>query len=117
MKRGLSFFAGILVGATLFGGSVAYAAGVMAERSNHVIMVDGKQVQMEAYVINGNNYVKLRDIGEAVDFNVYWDKGVHIESQSKYTGLSPTNPIADSTATTIPQTDEKLILKEGDTVL
>lgn len=28
---------------------------------------------MEAYTINGNNYVKLRDIGEKVGFNVYWD--------------------------------------------
>lgn len=30
---------------------------------------------MTAYLIGGSNYVKLRDIGEAVGFNVYWDGG------------------------------------------
>ena len=50
----------------------AYAAGIVAERSHHRIVVDGKEAQMEAYVINGNNYVKLRDIGEQVGFNVCW---------------------------------------------
>ena len=48
MKRSLYFIAGILVGMTLFGGTAAYAAGLTAERSNHRIFVDGKEVQIEA---------------------------------------------------------------------
>ena len=36
------------------------------------IYVDGEKVDWEAYTINGANYVKLRDIGQAVGFNVYW---------------------------------------------
>ena len=47
---------------------------------------------MEAYTINGNNYVKLRDIGKAVRFEVYWDgdeKCVQIESDKPYTGEAP----------------------------
>ena len=72
MKRG-SFAAGFLTCLLLAGiSTTAYAAGVMAERSTHRIFVDGQEVQMEAYVVNGNNYVKLRDIGEQVGFNVYW---------------------------------------------
>ena len=57
-----SFVTGLLVGVALFSGTTAYAAGIMAERSTHRIYVDGREVQMETYVINGNNYVKLRDI-------------------------------------------------------
>ena len=72
MKRVGTFITGLLVGATLFGGTAAYAAGIMAEQSLNRILVDGQEVQLDAYAINGNNYLKLRDIGEAVGFNVYW---------------------------------------------
>lgn len=72
MKRIGSFFAGLLLGTMLFGGTTAYAAGVIADLSNHQFFVDGKEVKMTAYVINGSNYVMLRDIGEAVGINVYW---------------------------------------------
>ena len=92
MKRG-SFAAGFLTCLLLAGvTTTAYAAGIMAERSTHRVVVDGKEVQMEAYVINGNNYVKLRDIGEQVDFNVCWDsdaKCVQVESGKPYTGEAP----------------------------
>ena len=92
VKRG-SFAAGFLTCLLLAGvTTTAYAAGVMAERSTHRVLVDGQEVQMEAYVINGNNYVKLRDIGEQVGFNVYWDsaKGcVQVESGKPYTGIAP----------------------------
>ena len=92
MKRG-SFAAGFLTCLLLAGvTTTAYAAGIMAERSTHRVVVDGKEVQMEAYVINGNNYVKLRDIGEQVGFNVCWDsdaKCVQVESGKPYTGEAP----------------------------
>lgn len=90
MKKGLSFLTGIIIGATLFSGTTAVAAsGVLASLSIHPIYVDGQQVSMTAYNINGNNYVKLRDIGEAVGFNVYWDDGVQIDSDAAYTGEAP----------------------------
>ena len=92
MKRIGSFIAGLLVGTMLFGGSVAYAAGVVAELSSHRFFVDGQEVKMTAYAINGNNYVKLRDIGKTVDFEVYWDgdaKCVQVESSKPYTGIAP----------------------------
>ena len=92
MKRG-SFAAGFLTCLLLAGvTTTAYAAGIVAERSTHRVVVDGKEVQMEAYVINGNNYVKLRDIGEQVGFNVCWDsdaKCVQVESKKPYTGEAP----------------------------
>ena len=65
-----SFVAGAVLGAFIFGGSAAWAAGILAERSMNRIFVNGKEVQMEAYQINGANYVKLRDVGNAVGFEV-----------------------------------------------
>ena len=89
-QRIMVFTVGVVTGALLCGGSVAYAAGLMAEPSNQKIYVDGTHVQMEAYSINGNNYVKLRDIGEAVGFNVYWDgQSVQVDSDAPYTGAGP----------------------------
>ena len=91
-KQILTMFTGLFIGAIITGGASAYAAGILAERSNHRIFVDGQEVQMEAYVINGSNYVRLRDIGKAVDFEVYWDgdaKCVQVESGKPYTGIAP----------------------------
>ena len=91
-----SFVTGLLVGVALFSGTTAYAAGIMAERSTHRIYVDGREVQMEAYRIKGNNYVKLRDMGEAVGFEVYWDSAngcVQVESGKPYTGEAPVKSI------------------------
>lgn len=97
MKRNtVSFMAGVVTGAVLFGGSVAYAAGITAEPSWQNIYVDGKQVNMTTYNIGGNNFVKLRDIGQAVGFNVYWDVGVQIDSTAPYTGVAPSTPAVPS---------------------
>lgn len=83
------FAAGIITGAVLFGGASAVAAGITAEPSWSPIYVDGKQVQMTAYNIAGNNYVRLRDIGKAVGFNVYFRDGVQVDSKAPYTGEAP----------------------------
>ena len=91
-KRFISFLSGMVVGAVMFGGSVAYASGILANLSNSQVFVDGRGVQLTAYNINGNNYVMLRDIGKAGDFNVYWsaeDGSVRIESDKPYTGIAP----------------------------
>lgn len=82
-----------MLGAVLFGGGVAYAAGVLAERSTNTVYVDGQRVELEAYSINDTNYVKLRDVGQAVGFNVYWDgSSVQIQSGAPYTGEAPAQP-------------------------
>lgn len=90
MKCG-GFMAGLLCGALLFGSGTAMAvsAGVTATPSRQPIYVDGALTPMTAYAIGGNNYVKLRDVGQALDFNVYWDDGVRVDSASGYTGAAP----------------------------
>ncbi|MCI9265067.1 MAG: hypothetical protein HFF06_10945 [Oscillospiraceae bacterium] len=83
--------AGILVGTVLAPTAAHAVSEVMAAtRSYQPIYIDGQQVQMEAYAVNGNNYVKLRDVGQIVGFEVYWDgKAVQIVSDKPYTGLPP----------------------------
>ena len=83
---------GMVIGAALTGGSIAVAAGITAEPTWQPIFVDGQQVEMQAYNIAGHNYVKLRDIGKAVGFEVYWDSVngcVQVESGTPYTGEAP----------------------------
>ena len=108
MKRG-SFAAGFLTCLLLAGvTTTAYAAGIMAERSHHRIVVDGKEAQMEAYVINGNNYVKLRDMGKAVGFEVYWDSAnscVQVEGGKPYTGEAPVKSTTTKSVEQPAQTD------------
>ena len=92
MKKSLYLIAGILIGITLFGGSSVLAAGITAERSTNHIYVNGQEVHLTAYNINGNNYVMLRDVGKTVGFEVYWDgdaKCVQVESGKPYTGIAP----------------------------
>ena len=83
------FALGILCGAMLFSGATAAAAGITAEPTWQNIYVDGERVSMAAYNIAGSNYVKLRDIGQQVGFNVYWSNGVQIDTDAPYTGVAP----------------------------
>ena len=71
---------------------------VLAERSSQAVYVDGQRVELEAYLIDGANYVKLRDIGQTANFNVYWNGAVQIESGAAYTGQAPAD------ATSVPET-------------
>ena len=68
-KNAATLLTGMVLGASLVSGA---AAGIVAEPTWQNIYVDGQQVSMTAYNIAGNNYVKLRDIGQQVGFNVYW---------------------------------------------
>ena len=64
------------------------ASGAVAKISDQRITVDGVQVNMTAYQIDDNNYVKLRDIGKQVDFGVDYDNAtasVRIDTDAPYT--------------------------------
>ena len=82
---------GMAIGATLVSEA---AAGIVAEPTWQKIYVDGQQVSMTAYNIAGNNYVRLRDIGQQVDYNVYWSDGVQIDTDATYTGIAPVQEIS-----------------------
>lgn len=86
---------GAVLGASLASPAANAAAQFLqAQRTPHPIYVDGQRVEMETYAIGGSNYVKLRDIGQAVGFEVYWDgSAAQIVSDQPYTGQPPARAI------------------------
>ena len=82
---------GMVIGAALVSEATA---GIVAEPTWQKIYVDGQQVSMTAYNIAGNNYVRLRDIGQQVGFNVYWENGVQIDTGAPYTGIAPAQEVS-----------------------
>jgi hypothetical protein len=83
---------GILAGLALSGPAAQAATTVAATFSSQPIYVDGQRVSMTAYSIGGNNYVRLRDIGKAVDFGVTYDAAsntVQINSTQPYREEAP----------------------------
>ena len=103
---------GILMGAVLLGGNTSQAAESFfkAFPGSHTFYLDGQPIEMEAYNINGNNYVMLRDIGKALGFNVYWSDGVHIDTNSPYTGSAPSDITVGSYKGTSLQVGERSAL-------
>jgi len=60
----------------------------MARATSAKVYVNGQEVQFMAYEINNNNYFKLRDIADAINFAVNWDaqaNTVGINSSADYT--------------------------------
>ena len=81
---------GILAGLALSGPATQAADYLTARPSSQTFYINGQQTALTAYSIGGNNYVKLRDIGQMVGFNVYWDgQAVQIDSDAPYTGEAP----------------------------
>lgn len=102
-QRIVTLLIGMILGMALLSGGYAAGTALTASFSTQPIFVDGVQVHMTAYQIGGNNYVKLRDIGETVGFNVYWDGGaVQIESDKPYTGEGPVAQPSAPTSTPVP---------------
>lgn len=57
------------------------------EISTSAIMKDGRNAKLTAFLINGNNYFKLRDLGKLFDFNIAWDEAnncILIDTTSSY---------------------------------
>ena len=83
---------GLVLGLSLSAPAAQAVESLKATLSTNRILVDGQETHMTAYTIGGSNYVRLRDIGKAVGFEVYWDsdaKCVQVESKKPYTGEAP----------------------------
>ena len=75
---GFQFVTGFVLGAIVFGGSVAVAVSVLAQPKTAAVVIDGKTVDLKGYVIDGAHYFQLRDLDENLipggkDFSVVWD--------------------------------------------
>ena len=108
---------GIVLGIAIAGPAAQAVEMLTAQRSTQNIYVDGQQVQLEAYSINGSNYVKLRDIGKAVDFSVTYDpltNTVRINTTEPYTDEVPAQ---SSHTVTFPMDGSKYVPQVGDHIL
>ena len=80
--------AGIVIGAAISGPAASAATQYLAERSTMPFFVNGSPVTVDAYLINNNNYLKLRDIAALADFGVTWSpesNAVLIDTMVGYT--------------------------------
>ena len=112
-KREAAFMGlGILAGLALRGPAVQAADSLAARPSNQPIYVDGQRVDMTVYSIGGNNYVRLRDIGKAVNFGVTYNattNSVYIDSTQSYQEEGPailSTPTEESVQATLVQLRE-----------
>ena len=83
---------GLVLGLSLSAPAAQAVESLKATLSTNRILVDGQETHMTAYTIGGSNYVRLRDIGKAVGFEVYWDSEngcVQVERGKPYTGEAP----------------------------
>lgn len=75
---------------------MAAAAEVVANKTTAKIYINGKEVSIEGYNIDGSNYFKLRDLGSAINFGVSWDgenNAIIINSSESYrAGKTATTP-------------------------
>ena len=105
---------GILTGLALCGPAAQAADTITAALSNQPIYVDGQRVSMTAFSIGGNNYVRLRDIGQAVDFAVDYNaatNSVRITSDRPYQ-QEMIQPVQTTSSTGITEESVKAALAE-----
>lgn len=109
LKRFGYLAAGLVLGITM-SGPVAHAAEKVLNvwPSTQKFYLDGQAIQLEAYGINGYNYVKLGDLCPSLGVALAYDG----TTNSVYIGERP----AEQSEVEIPQSDTKLLLKEGDKV-
>ena len=62
-----------------------------AAPTSAAVFLDGRQIMLTAYHISGNNYFRLRDVGQALDFGVDWDSAQNTVFIDTSVGYTPEN--------------------------
>lgn len=110
-------FLAVTIAVALTVSAIPFASAAMGEgvayASTQAVQIDGNSVTFQAYALkdaNGNdtNYVKIRDVADALDgtaaqFNVGWDNAVNIETGKPYStpnGQEGTTPYSGNRAYT-----------------
>lgn len=86
-KSAALLMAGVLTGILVSAPAAQAAAQLLATPSSQTFYLDDQRIELTAYEIGGNNYIKLRDVGRAVDFGVDYDaaaNAVHISPDKPY---------------------------------
>lgn len=77
---------------------------------------DGIEVDLEAYVIDGNTYFKLRDLCSIIDVEVGWDGEKNQIILTTSTKATPTQEATPSTSTTTPSTTQTPTTQSAPTI-
>ena len=92
--RKSSFLIGLLCGSLLFGGVTVFAnSEIVAKLTSQIFFWNNEQIELEAYNINGANYIKLRDAAELFGVKIEY----YEDTNSVYLG----EPRNESTPKTI----------------
>ena len=86
MKK-LNFLSGLIIGLAISCTiSVAAASGIIANITSQLFFLNDTRVELEAYNINGSNYIKLRDAANLFNTEIEYDEktnSVYIGSHQK----------------------------------
>lgn len=95
MRRINSFILGLLCGSLIFGTARVLAnTDVLARLTTQLFFWNDEKIELEAYNINGYNYVRLRDVSNIFGVNIEYDE----ETRSVYLGETKTERIIDGTS-------------------
>ena len=112
-KETAALAAGLLAGVLLSGPAAQAAEAVLTVvPSTQKFYADGQQVQLEAYNINGYNYIKLADLSPLAGFDLAYDGNTN----SVYIGARPAAAPVKDGAVTLPATGSRYVPKAGDVV-
>ena len=112
-KEIIALTTGLLVGSLLTGPAAQAAQSLLnVSPSAQKFYSDGQRVQLEAYNINGYNYIKLADLSPLVGFDLAYDGATN----SVYIGERPTvNPVKDNTVK-LSADGSRYVPKAGDVI-
>jgi len=95
MRRLNALLITLLCMCCIFGGTTVLAnTGVLAKITTQTFFWENERIELPAYNINGNNYVKLRDIAEVFGVEVEYDA----ETNSVHMGTESAETIIDGEA-------------------
>jgi hypothetical protein len=96
------------------------SVGITATPTNTMFMLNDAEVSLPAYLIDGSNYVKLRDVGQLLEtrFDVRWeDNKARLYNQEKYTSVGgELDPVAKGAQTATPSNTDFVWGTSGETV-
>lgn len=93
-----------------------------ATPSSTKLIANGKNVEVDAYVIGGNNYIKLRDLATMVNrteknFDVTWDgskNAINLVSNKAYTSVGGEMAKGDGKPKAATRTNSKIFVDSGE---
>lgn len=124
-KKRLYLVAAVLI-TLLVSTSGIQAANVQAKPTNSSVFVNESRIAFEAYNINNNNYIKLRDLAKALDgseksFEVTWDaakNAINLLTNQRYTPVGGELSVSgNASAKTAALTTSKVLIDGKEAML